>query len=110
MYLGKRGSQVRRSIESRAAPDTCHDCEDRVGPGDDIDPANAGSAEEFVICLRRLRARSGNISYRALERWGNYRQCSPRDICASIRLLSAWGTVPLHSDELGVIRKQSRLA
>jgi hypothetical protein len=41
-----------------------------VAHGDDVDPASVRSVEEFAVCLRRLRARAGNISYRTLERWG----------------------------------------
>ncbi len=37
---------------------------------DYFDPASVRSAEEFAVCLQRLRARAGNISYRTLERWG----------------------------------------
>ncbi|WP_322769594.1 hypothetical protein [Frankia sp. Cr1] len=37
---------------------------------DDIDPTAARTMEEFAGCLRRVRARADNISYRRLEQWG----------------------------------------
>jgi hypothetical protein len=36
----------------------------------DVDPTAARSVEEFAGCLRRVRARADNISYRQLEHWG----------------------------------------
>jgi hypothetical protein len=39
-------------------------------PVDDIDPTTATTQADLARCLRRLRARSGNISYRELESWG----------------------------------------
>jgi hypothetical protein len=44
-----------------------------VAHRDDVNPANARSVEELAACLRRLRARAGNLSYRDLERWGKSR-------------------------------------
>lgn len=43
-------------------------------PVDDIDPTAATSWEELATCLRWLRARADNISYRELERWGEEHQ------------------------------------
>lgn len=37
---------------------------------DDVDPTTATSWDEFAFCMRRLRARADNVSYRELERWG----------------------------------------
>jgi hypothetical protein len=37
---------------------------------DDIDPTTATAMDELVACMRRLRARADNISYRDLEKWG----------------------------------------
>jgi vacuolar-type H+-ATPase subunit H len=39
-------------------------------PTSDIDPTAATTGEELAACLRRLRVRADNISYRELERWG----------------------------------------
>lgn len=41
-----------------------------ISPADDVDPASARSVEEFAQCLRRVRVRADNISYRDLEQWG----------------------------------------
>jgi len=43
-------------------------------PVDDIDPTTATTWEELATCLRWLRARADNISYRELERWGEEHQ------------------------------------
>ncbi|WP_410583906.1 hypothetical protein [Amycolatopsis sp. lyj-108] len=42
-----------------------------TSPADDIDPLNAASVAEFAECLRAVRLRAGNPSYRALELWGD---------------------------------------
>lgn len=39
-------------------------------PTDDIDPLDATSVAEFAECLRALRLRAGNPSYRTLQQWG----------------------------------------
>jgi hypothetical protein len=36
----------------------------------DLDPTVAVTREDFARCLRRLRVRADNISYRNLEKWG----------------------------------------
>jgi vacuolar-type H+-ATPase subunit H len=37
----------------------------------DIDPTTATTMDELAACMRRLRARADNISYRDLEKWGD---------------------------------------
>lgn len=41
-----------------------------TSPRDDIDPLDATTVAEFAECLREVRLRAGNPSYRALQRWG----------------------------------------
>src|SRR5262249_1613771 len=38
---------------------------------DDIDPLDATTAAEFAECLRKVRLRAGNPSYRTLQQWGD---------------------------------------
>lgn len=37
---------------------------------DDIDPLDATTVAEFAECLRKVRLRAGNPSYRTLQQWG----------------------------------------
>ena len=37
---------------------------------DDIDPLDATTVAEFADCLRQVRVRAGNPSYRTLQQWG----------------------------------------
>jgi hypothetical protein len=39
-------------------------------PPDDIDPLDATTVAEFAECLRAVRLRAGNPSYRTLQQWG----------------------------------------
>ncbi|MGH3765922.1 MAG: hypothetical protein ACRDTX_12360 [Pseudonocardiaceae bacterium] len=39
-------------------------------PTDDIDPLDATTVAEFAECLRAVRLRAGNPSYRTLQQWG----------------------------------------
>src|SRR6266567_406164 len=39
-------------------------------PPDDIDPLDATTVAEFADCLRAVRLRAGNPSYRTLQQWG----------------------------------------
>lgn len=41
-----------------------------TSPTDDIDPLDATSVAEFAACLRAVRLRAGNPSYRILQQWG----------------------------------------
>lgn len=41
-----------------------------TSPTDDIDPLDATTVAEFAECLRRVRLRAGNPSYRTLQQWG----------------------------------------
>jgi hypothetical protein len=41
-----------------------------TSPTDDIDPLDATTIAEFATCLRMVRLRAGNPSYRTLEQWG----------------------------------------
>lgn len=43
-----------------------------TSPTDDIDPLDATTVAEFAECLRRVRLRAGNPSYRTLQRWGEH--------------------------------------
>jgi hypothetical protein len=57
----------------------------------DLDPLDATTVAEFAACLRRVRVRAGNPSYRTLQKWGE-RNRSPlprstlRDALAGVRL------------------------
>ncbi|MGH3874000.1 MAG: hypothetical protein ACRDSR_21285 [Pseudonocardiaceae bacterium] len=39
-------------------------------PPDDLDPLDATTVAEFAECLRAVRLRAGNPSYRTLQQWG----------------------------------------
>jgi hypothetical protein len=41
-----------------------------TSPTDDIDPLDATTVAGFAECLRTVRLRAGNPSYRTLEQWG----------------------------------------
>jgi hypothetical protein len=41
-----------------------------TSPTDEIDPLDATSVADFAECLRAVRLRAGNPSYRTLEQWG----------------------------------------
>lgn len=41
-----------------------------TSPPDDLDPLDATTVAEFAACLRTVRLRAGNPSYRALQQWG----------------------------------------
>jgi hypothetical protein len=41
-----------------------------ASPTDDIDPLDATSVADFAECLRAVRLRAGNPSYRTLQQWG----------------------------------------
>ncbi len=41
-----------------------------TSPPDDLDPLDATTIAEFAACLRTVRLRAGNPSYRALQQWG----------------------------------------
>ncbi|MFD5089225.1 hypothetical protein ACFWMR_01395 [Amycolatopsis thailandensis] len=41
-----------------------------TSPTDDIDPLDATDVAEFAECLRAVRLRAGNPSYRTLQQWG----------------------------------------
>ncbi|MGH3827260.1 MAG: hypothetical protein ACRDQX_08815 [Pseudonocardiaceae bacterium] len=41
-----------------------------TSPTDDIDPLDATTVAEFAECLRTVRLRAGNPSYRTLQQWG----------------------------------------
>ncbi len=41
-----------------------------TSPTDDIDPLDATTVAEFAECLRKIRTRAGNPSYRTLQQWG----------------------------------------
>lgn len=41
-----------------------------TSPTDDIDPLDARTVAEFAECLRKVRTRAGNPSYRTLQQWG----------------------------------------
>lgn len=42
-----------------------------TSPTDDIDPLDAATVAEFAECLRKVRTRAGNPSYRTLQQWGD---------------------------------------
>lgn len=58
---------------------------------DDLDPLDATTVAEFAACLRQVRLRAGNRSYRDLQKWGE-RNRSPlprstvRDALTGVRL------------------------
>lgn len=41
-------------------------------PPDDVDPLAARTIAEFAACLRAVRLRAGNPSYRTLQQWGEH--------------------------------------
>ncbi|TCO43807.1 helix-turn-helix domain-containing protein [Actinocrispum wychmicini] len=41
-----------------------------TSPTNDIDPLDANTVAEFAECLRAVRLRAGNPSYRTLQQWG----------------------------------------
>lgn len=41
-----------------------------TSPPDDLDPLDATTIAEFAACLRTVRLRAGNPSYRTLQQWG----------------------------------------
>lgn len=41
-----------------------------TSPADDIDPLDSITVAEFAECLRKVRTRAGNPSYRTLQQWG----------------------------------------
>jgi hypothetical protein len=41
-----------------------------TSPPDDLDPLDATTIAEFAECLRTVRLRAGNPSYRTLQQWG----------------------------------------
>jgi hypothetical protein len=42
-----------------------------TSPTDDIDPLDATTVADFAACLREVRLRAGNPSYRTLQLWGD---------------------------------------
>ncbi len=41
-----------------------------TSPTDDVDPLDAATVAQFAECLRKVRTRVGNPSYRTLQQWG----------------------------------------
>ncbi|MFE0025525.1 hypothetical protein [Amycolatopsis sp. NPDC059021] len=73
-----------------------------TSPTADIDPLDATTVAEFAACLRQVRLRAGNPSYRALQQWGARNKVPlPR---STVQDALAGRRLPRKSLVLGLIR------
>ncbi len=73
-----------------------------TSPTDDIDPLDATSVAEFAECLRAVRLRAGNPSYRTLEQWGERNKIAlPR---STVQGALAGRRLPRKALVLGLVR------
>ncbi|MEC3974893.1 hypothetical protein [Amycolatopsis sp. H20-H5] len=73
-----------------------------TSPTDDIDPLDATTVADFAECLRAVRLRAGNPSYRTLQQWGTRNKIAlPR---STVQDALAGRRLPRKTLVLGLVR------